>query len=276
MTIEQSQEPQRFAAFELAGWEENIVGYDAAFGTVAQQTVAPMLDVARVCANMHVLDVCCGQGVLSAGALERGASTIGLDFAAAAVALARAKVPGGEFRQGDAQDLPFADDTFDAVLCGYGLMHLPNPGKALTEMRRVLRRSGRAAVGVWDAEGVGFALVYMAVRACGRMDVPLPHGPDFFQFGRVERMRDALVLSGFAEVSVHLVAQSWNIPDADAYIAAILGGAVRSRAVLRAQDAKARDGVRAYIAEYIERFRTPRGDFAIPMPAIIGVGTRVS
>jgi len=47
MPIEQSREPEQFADFELAGWDSNIAGYDAAFGALARQTVEAMLDAAR-------------------------------------------------------------------------------------------------------------------------------------------------------------------------------------------------------------------------------------
>ncbi len=147
-----------------------------------------MLDAARVTRGMRVLDVCCGPGMLAAAVLERGAEAIGLDFSLAAVELAQKLVPNGRFEQGDAQALPYPAASFDAVLCGYGLMHLPEPAAALREMLRVLRPGGRTALSVWDATGFGFALVYEAVRARGSMDVTLPHGPDFFQFGSPERM----------------------------------------------------------------------------------------
>jgi SAM-dependent methyltransferase len=199
MSMEQSRDPQQFSAFELSGWDTNIGGYDSAFGAVARQTVAPMLDSAQVARGMRVLDLCCGPGMLAAGALDRGAEAVGLDFSAQAVGLASSLVPNGRFQQGDAQALPFEAASFDAVLCGYGVMHLPEPAAALREMLRVLRPGGRAALSVWDAAGAGFALVYEAVRARGSIDVPLPHGPDFFQFGTLERMQVALTEAGFAD-----------------------------------------------------------------------------
>ena len=192
MPIEQSRDPKQFSAFELSGWDTNIRGYNSAFGAVTRQTVGPMLDAADVKHGKRVLDVCCGPGMLAAGALERDAEVIGLDFAAEAVELARKLVPNGQFQQGDAQALPFPAASFDAVLCGYGLMHLPEPATALREILRVLRPDGRASLSVWDLTGAGFTLVYEAVRARGSMDMALPHGPNFFQFGSPERMRAAL------------------------------------------------------------------------------------
>ncbi|HSY97803.1 MAG TPA: methyltransferase domain-containing protein, partial [Steroidobacteraceae bacterium] len=250
--------------------------YDSAFGSVARQTVVPMLDAARVTRGMRVLDICCGPGMLAAGALERDAEAVGLDFSAQAVELARRLVPEGRFQQGDAQALPFPAGSFDAVLCGYGIMHLPEPAAALREMLRVLRPGGRAVLSAWDAAGVGFTLVYEAVRARGSMDVALPHGPDFFQFGSPERMQAALAEVGFTDASAYSFDLNWHLANADRYIESILTGTVRARAVLAAQSGDAAAGVRSYIAEYLTRFRSSAGELVVPMPAIIGSGTRLS
>lgn len=274
MPIEQSRDSKQFAAFERAGWDAHIRGYDSAFGAVARQTVKSMLDAARVTRGMHVLDVCCGPGMLAAGALDRGAAPTGLDFSGPAVELARSLVPHGQFQQGDAQALPFPTARFDAVVCGYGVMHLPEPAAALREMLRVLRPGGRAALSAWDATGAGFTLVYEAVRARGSLDIALPHGPDFFQFGTPERMQAALAEAGFADVAAHSLPQSWHVADAGHYIESMLTGTVRARAVLAAQSAAGAAGVRAYIADYLTRFQDSAGAFVVPMPAIIGSGAR--
>src|SRR5260370_8515446 len=131
MPIEKACEPKQFAGVELSGWDTKIGCYDSALGAVARQTVAPMLDAARVTRGMQVLDICCGPGMLAAGALQRGAVAMGLDFSAEAVELARRLVRNGRFQPGDAQALQFPASSFDAALCGYGLRHLPEPAAAL-------------------------------------------------------------------------------------------------------------------------------------------------
>jgi SAM-dependent methyltransferase len=274
MAIEQSRESKQFSTFELSGWDANIRGYHSAFGSVARQTIVPMLDAAQVTRGTQVLDVCCGPGMLVAGALEREAKAVGLDFSAQAIELARGLVPKGTFEQGDAQALPFPDGSFDAVLCGYGIMHLPEPAAAMREMLRVLRPGGRAVLSVWDAASVGFTLVYEAVRARGSMDVALPHGPDFFQLGSPERMQAALAEVGFTDAVAYSLDQEWHVADADRYIESIMNGTVRARAVLAAQSGDAAAGVRSYIGDYLTRFRSSAGDLVVPMPAIIGSGIR--
>src|SRR6185312_2222383 len=98
--------------------------------------------------------------------------------------VARRNVPDAEFRQADAENLPFDAETFDAVVCGFGIIHLPTPERALTEFLRVTRRGGRIAVSVWERAlpSNGFGVLFGAIRAHGRLDIPLPHGPDMFQF----------------------------------------------------------------------------------------------
>jgi len=274
MPIEQSREPKQFADFELAGWESNVGGYDAVFGAVARQSVEAMLDAARVTSGRCVLDVCCGPGILAGGATKRGAEATGLDFSAKAIEIASRRLPGTRFQQGNAQCLPFPDASFDSVLCGYGLMHLPDPEAALREMRRVLSPGGRLALSVWDSTGVGFTLVYEAIRARGKMDAALPHGPDFFQFGTPERMVAALTEVGFSDPAAYSLSQVWRVNNADQYIESIISGTVRARAVLSSQSGAAAADVRSYIAKYLTRFRTPTGELYVPMPAIIGSGTR--
>jgi SAM-dependent methyltransferase len=208
------------------------------------------------------------------GGIDRGANVIGLDFSAAAVELAHQLVPKSRFQRGDAQVLPFPAESFDAVLCGYGLMRVPQPGVALREMLRVLRPGGRSALSVWDAAGFGFSLAYEAVRARGSMDISLPHGPDFFQFGTPQRMLAALAEAGFVDAAANSFNQDRHVANANGYIESILTGTVRASAVLAAQPEAAAAGVRSYIADYLTRFHSPSGNLVAPMPAVIGSGAR--
>src|SRR2546428_11968017 len=98
---------------------------------------------------MSILDVGCGPGYVSAAAAERGAMPIGLDFSEEMIAIAKKKFPTIEFRQGDAQNLPFPDASVDRVVASFALLHLANPERAMTEAARVLKPGGRFGFTTW-------------------------------------------------------------------------------------------------------------------------------
>ncbi|MBK7750994.1 MAG: bifunctional demethylmenaquinone methyltransferase/2-methoxy-6-polyprenyl-1,4-benzoquinol methylase UbiE [Candidatus Obscuribacter sp.] len=106
----------------------------------------------------NYLDVCCGTGDLSlwiARLAEPGSSVVGLDFSQNMLDIADArslrktkKVPTNtdlSFIRGDAQDLPFEDDSFDAAIISFGLRNLTDLQKGLDEMARVVKPGGRVA-----------------------------------------------------------------------------------------------------------------------------------
>ena len=275
MDIQKSNDPVEYIAFEREGWGAHIEGYNDTFGAVTRQTAEATLDAAKVRTGVRLLDVCCGPGMLSAAAVKRGARAVGLDFPGV-VALARKLVPGAEFQEGDATELPFPDNSFDAVVCGYGIMHVPDPERALQEMLRVLRPGGRAALSVWDNETSlsGLGLVYKAVHDYANLNVPLPHGPNIFQFSTREKMRDALSGIGFADVEATHFAQSWQLKSGRQLLDAVHEGTVRTRALLAAQTEEVIAKIIAYFEQALADMRTSDGGFNVPMPAIIGSGAK--
>jgi ubiquinone/menaquinone biosynthesis C-methylase UbiE len=274
MTIEKSRNPAEYLAFERVGWGEHIAGYNDTFGAVTRQTVEATLDAAKVRAGTRVLDICCGPGMLADAATKRGASAVGIDFPGV-VALARRLVPAAEFQSGDALALPFADNSCDAIVCGYGVMHVPDPERAMQEMLRVLRPGGRAALSVWcnETPNNGLGLVYNAVRTHANLNVPLPHGPDIFQFSTLEKMRNALSEVGFANVEATRFAQDWPVKSGRQILDAVHEGTVRTRALLAAQTAEVVGTLAAYLEQALAGHRNG-GGYIVPMPAIIGSGAK--
>ena len=261
-----------FAAFEHDGWQTVCGGYEAHFGRLTRQSSEVLLDAAAVTDGTRLLDVCCGPGMISAAAAARGARAVGLDFSAATVKLAASRVPEAEFREGDAGALPFGDAEFDAAVCGFGIIHLPDPRRGLREMHRVARPGARIGVSVWTAPGPGngFGLVYSAIRAHADMNVPLPEGPDFFQFSEPGTLERSLAGCGFDEPAATVVPQAWEFERADDLARAIFEGTVRARGLVMAQTETTRQAIVADIEAGMEKFRDADGRFRVPMPAIVG------
>jgi len=94
----------------------------------------------------RVLDACCGTGDLAVAAFRAGGAVTGLDFSEAMLERARRKAPQLEWVRGDLLALPFDDGSFDAATVGFGVRNVDDLPRALAELRRVLRPSGRLAV----------------------------------------------------------------------------------------------------------------------------------
>jgi SAM-dependent methyltransferase len=124
--------------------------YDEFFVPALFAEWAPrVLDAAAVKRGQQVLDVACGTGVLARGGAARGAAVTGLDVNPGMLSVARGYRADVDWREGRAESLPFADASFGAVLCQFGLMFFEDRVAALREMRRVLRAGGRLVVAVW-------------------------------------------------------------------------------------------------------------------------------
>ena len=105
-----------------------------------------ILDGLALDENDHLLEIGCGGGLLLRDARKVGARTTGLDHSEEMVALATERAPGAAVVLGEAESLPFPDDTFTAVAMSIVFMFLEDPNEVLRECARVLRPSGRLAV----------------------------------------------------------------------------------------------------------------------------------
>ena len=262
--------PAAFHAFERAGWERIPEAYQDAFGSLTTQAIEPLLDAARVGPGVRVLDVATGPGYVAAAAAGRGAAAIGLDFSAPMLVEARRRAPAIDFREGDAEALPFGDAAFDAVLMNFGLLHLGRPDEALAEAHRVLRPGGRLGFTVWakPEEAVGFGIVLGAIQRHGRLDVPLPPGPPFFRFADPAESQRVLGEIGFRPPHVRTVPQTWRLASGDALFFVMRDGTVRTAGILRGQTPAAQDAIRADVREAVRPYQRA-GGVELPMPAVL-------
>jgi SAM-dependent methyltransferase len=154
--------------------------------------------------GMEVLDVACGTGNAAILAAKQGARVTGLDLSPGLIAIARERSTEAgvdvEWLEGDAQSLPFEDDSFDRVISAIGHMFAPDHKRTADELSRVCRPGGRIAVACWTPEG---SIGSMFERLGGISPAP----PEGFQspllWGTEEHVRE--LLGDAAEFERHIV-----------------------------------------------------------------------
>ena len=107
---------------------------------------ARAVDLAAIGKGSRVLDVATGTGDLAIELAKRGAEVVGSDFSDEMLAVARRKAPELRFEHGNALELPYGDDEFDAATVGFGARNFSDLDRGLGEMARVVRPGGRVVV----------------------------------------------------------------------------------------------------------------------------------
>ena len=224
-----------------------------------------------------MLDVASGPGQVSAAAAARGARPVGVELSAGMIATARAAHPTLEFVEGDAEELPFPDCVFDAVVGGFALNHLPSPERGAAEARRVLRPGGRAAFSVWDrperARLIGLLSDLIDRAGLDRTEA-IPDGPDGFRFAEEAELAALLQGAGLEEVRVQTVELVVSVPSIDELWEGLIGGSVRGSSVVMDQPEPVRAAMRADLARLAAGYACDDGSLAVPAVVKIGSGRR--
>jgi SAM-dependent methyltransferase len=217
-----------------------------------------LLDACGVGDGTRVLDVACGSGFAAALAAERGATVAGVDITPPLLAIARERVPDGDFREAGMDALPFPDGSFDVVTGVNGFQFALDPAVALREAARVLVPGGRLAAATFaEPERNQGTALHLAMKAL--VDEPAEDGYTPYALssaGGLERaLADAeLTVTGGGEVPV-----TWAYPDAEIALRALLASAGGARSVR----AVGEERVRAALLEAMRPFQDAAGAVAL-------------
>jgi ubiquinone/menaquinone biosynthesis C-methylase UbiE len=264
-----------FKELEVAGWREPGRGdaYDAVVGRVTARLAEPLLDAAGVHAGTSLLDVATGTGHVAGAAAARGARAVGVDISEAMLARARRVYPGVELMLGDAEELAFADDAFDAAVAAFLLHHVPSPERVVTELARVARR---VAVAQWDASERA-RLIGLLTDAIATAGVePLsgrPVGPSRERLAHHEELHRLFEHAGLADVRVDTVAFVEPLRDADELWEGVVGGSVNTRAIVLAQPPEVQKRIRDELERLLEPLRHDQ-EIHVPVSVRIASGRR--
>jgi SAM-dependent methyltransferase len=162
----------------------------AVVGTTLQIVGESLCEAVDVRPAERLLDVATGNGNAALAAARRYAEVTGVDYVPTLLARGRARAAAEnlpiQFREADAEELPFADRSFDVVLSTFGVMFAPDQERAARELVRVTRSGGRIGLANWPPDSFIGALF----RTVGK-HVPPPAGlKSPALWGTEERLRD--------------------------------------------------------------------------------------
>jgi ubiquinone/menaquinone biosynthesis C-methylase UbiE len=237
---------------------------------------------AEVAAGMKVLDLACGTGepALSlAKAVGPSGRVVATDLVPEMLEAARRNAADQglsniEFRTADAEALPFANGEFDRVTCRFGIMFFPDIAKAMSEIRRVLKSSGRfcfAVFGTMDENPVFKVSLGPFLR---RVTMPAPpsDAPHIFRFADGGKLAKTLSAAGFQGVRTYKqpVTFSWPGPPEECW-QATSELAAPFKKLIEAIPPEEKDTVIAEVLDGVRKFQT--GDrINLPATVVIAVG----
>ncbi len=262
-----------FKERELESWNQKARDYGDYVGQITQQAVEPLLDAVEVEAGNFFLDIATGPGYTAGAAQARGAIATGVDFSAAMIGEASRNYPTTLFYEGNAEHLVFPCDFFDAAVCPFGLLHIADPDKAISEAWRVLKPGGKFAFTVWSAPGqhAFFNLVFGAISRHGSIDAPFLEAPPFFRFSEPAENQRALAAAGFSDITVSELTLHWQPNSGQMLLDTIYKSTVRTAMLLEAQEAQNKEKIHSEIVAALEKSKDP---ISLPWSAVIAVAQK--
>jgi|SRR5271169_4282461 len=262
-----------FANMERGSWSDATTasGYVNLFASASDQAIGSLLDTVGAKSNLKALDLCCGQGNVSEALVGRGCEVVGVDFSPAMLAFAHHRVPNAVFMEADAQDLPIGDAEFDIVVSNFGVCHVPDQPRALSEVRRVLRPGGQFAMTVWCGPDVSpcFKIVYEAIKLHGSPGVTTTPGPDFHQFANRRLAEELLLAAGFSDVEFSMIDCMWDLATPERLSEIYERGTVRAAMMLASQPLQNLAAIRTAMARAVRERFANGGRWRVPVPAAL-------
>jgi len=177
-----------------------------------------------------------------------GAEVSGVDFSKEMLALAATAAKDATLKEGDAGDLPFDDDEFDAVVCNFGMMHLPDQPQALTEIHRVLRLAGQFVMATWvgPQSSPAFGAVFGAIKAHADF-ASAPPQPDLFAFANPSTATQIMGEAGLSVTSYEVLTPALRLSAPEELFEIFLTATVGASMLIKSQKPEVIEAIRQQI-----------------------------
>ena len=265
-----------FRKFERDAHDRIAGSYNDLFAAVTDNAIAPLLDAVEPIAERRLLDVAAGPGRLTRAAANRGAVPVGCDLAPAMVELARRLHPDIHFDEASVDALPYADGSFGAAVCAFGIGHFPDAERAISELSRVVASDGLVALSWWERftrnriNGIFHeVLAKLGVSAPGL----LPQGPPMDRFSDPQALADFLRAGGLRDVQVDSVVSTHRLAGFDELWELAMGSFARASSLIRVQTSDMQKTIRQAVAASAQEYARADG-LHIPISFLVASGRK--
>lgn len=254
--------------YEHETWDRCSDKYLEGFAGLSQETIPRLIEAAEITEGDKVLDVGSGPGHVADHLARHGAEVTGVDFVQSMIDVSKAKFPEIEFRRANAEQLPFEDNGFDAVVSNFVVHHLARPEKVFGEVARVLRPGGRFAFTVFaDPEAQSsIGAFFQAFEQFSPLE-ELPHGPLFgvTDLSLYTSMLESAGLNN-AEFAFHDITWRSETPDP-------IVDSFWDWGNMRAMPQDLQDKIETATRQNLAPYRQQSGDYAFPHKVLLGKAT---
>jgi 2-polyprenyl-3-methyl-5-hydroxy-6-metoxy-1,4-benzoquinol methylase len=221
----------------------------------------------------RILDLSTGTGWTSRAVARLGATVVGVDIAEGLLDAARRNAADEglriDYELGDAEDLPFEDGEFDAVISTVGIMFATQQEVAAAELARVCRKGGRIALTTWRSDSTVYSMFEVMRRYMAPPPSPMPRSP--FEWGRPERIRE--LLGRAFQLKFEKGVSYYREPSSEAAWETFSTGYGPTRMLAASLDAERRASFESDFTAFHDSFPTELG-ICVPREYWVTVGVR--
>ena len=267
---DQSLDDLKIKGQQKAAWDDSAEGWKRwwpTFERAAQVVNDRLVDLAAVRAGNRVLDIATGSGepaLTAARAVGQSGRVLAVDMSPGMLAIARERIDAAgltnvDLVESDAESMSLDPHSFDAALCRWGLMFMPDLDGVVRAMHRTLKPGGHFATAVWSvADKV--PMLGLARDAIQRITgiTPPPNAPGPMKLADTSILERALAAAGFRDVTIERLIVTFEFPSPDAF-ADFRGQIGGTRATLSKMPADVARQVRDAIVTSSREFATDAG-----------------
>jgi len=268
---EQAFDPERFKAEQKRDWTAAAAGWKKwwpVFEKAAQHVSDRLVELAGVKSGSHVLDIATGIGEPSITAARRAAPgrVLATDQSPGMLAVARDRaaalgLTNLDFRETDAEMLAIDESNFDAVVCRWGLMFMPDLVGALKKIRGRMKSGARFATAVWE-KGDKVPMITLGVeqvRKLANLPPPPPNVLDPLRLADTAILEGALREAGFKDIAIERRQVVFDFDSTAAIVEFRRDVAAPFRALLERQTPEMRDRIIKAVTDAAQAFASPDG-----------------